>query len=472
MIVTMTMWKPELTDDGTPVYIAIADAIDRDIQRGALTNGSRLPTHRELASHLGVTVGTVTRGYAEAGRRGLTTGEVGRGTFVSTWESPQAHGWDAVTLEDGGGLIDLSLATPWIPPDGSDNEALARTMKELAAAGLHDDLLAYHPESAPLRHRTIAAAFLARLGVDLPPEQIVVASGAQHATTVALSTLLRAGDTLLLAELSYPGIKGIAQMLGLRTRAVAMDEGGIIPEALERACHDGSAHALYCDPTLQNPTLATLSPERRARIAAIAREHDLLILEDEVNNGPGGISAKPLASYAPERTIYISTLSKSVTFGLRIGFVAAPADLIERVRSGVRSTLWMSPGLITEIATRWLADGTARTIAERKLKELAARDELVREVLGERFDVRSDPQAVFAWLQLPEPWRSDDFVAIARQRGVLVAGAEAFAVGRSRVPHAVRIATARAPHRAQLRRGLEIIADILDGSAEPCVDIL
>ena len=78
----MTMWLPNLDGRKGPVYRAIADAIDEEVQKGSLRPGARLPPHRDLADHLGVTVTTVTRAYTEAARRGLTTGHVGRGTFI------------------------------------------------------------------------------------------------------------------------------------------------------------------------------------------------------------------------------------------------------------------------------------------------------------------------------------------------------------------------------------------------------
>jgi DNA-binding transcriptional MocR family regulator len=203
----------------------------------------------------------------------------------------------------------------------------------------------------------------------------------------------------------------------------------------------------------------------------VARRHDLLVIEDEFQVGLLGERLPPVAAFAPERTFHITTLSKWVTFGLRVGFVAAPPRAVERVRSGVRSSLWQVAPLMVEVATRWIADGTAERLGRRQLVELEARHRIVRDLLGDRFDVRTDPRSLHVWVRLPEPFRSDECVARARQRGVLIAGAEAFAVGRD-VPHAVRISIAQVPEQDDVRRGLRILADILDGSGDPCVDIL
>ncbi len=466
----MTMWRPGLKDRG-PRYVAIADAIARDVAGGVLAEGTRLPTHRELAETLQVTVGTVTRAYGEAQRRGLTVGEVGRGTFVRTRTEPEDFGWRDAALEGAGaGVIDMSLASPWVPPDGEEGRLLAKTLAQLAASRSLDELMCYNASSALPRHRAAAAKWLGQLGLSVPPERIVVTNGAQHAMTVIMATLLRPGDTVMAAELTYPGLKAVAQMLSLNVSGVPMDDEGIVPDALDAMCAASPAQALYCVPTIQNPTGSTMSQERRESIAEVARRRELIVVEDEIHVARADERIPPIATFAPERTLHITTLSKWATFGLRIGFIAAPERAVERIRSGVRSSLWMPAPLTTEIAMRWIADGTAERLAQRKLEELEARHEIVREVLG-RHRIDAHPHSPHIWLHLPEPLRSDECVAQAKQRGVLIAGAEAFAIGRE-VPHAVRVSIAAVPHREDVRRGLLILAEILDGVTEACVQIL
>ena len=466
----MTMWRPGL-EDGAPRYVAIADAIARDVAGGVLAEGTQLPTHRELAEALQVTVGTVTRGYGEAQRRGLTVGEVGRGTFVRTRGEPEDLGWrDAAREGAGTGVIDMSLACPWIAPDGEEGRLLAKTLAQLAASRSLDELMSYDASSAIPRHRAAAAKWLGQLGIPVSPERIVVTNGAQHAMTVILATLLRPGDTVMAAELTYPGLKAVAQMLDLNVRGVPMDDEGIVPDALDAMCAESPTQALYCVPTIQNPTGTTMSEERRASVAEVARKHGLIVVEDEIHVATADERIPPIATFAPERTLHITTLSKWATFGLRIGFIAAPERAVERIRSGVRSSLWMPAPLMIEIATRWITDGTGERLAQRKLEELEARHEIVREVL-ECHSVDAHPHSPYIWLHLPEPLRSDECVAQARQRGVLIAGAEAFAVGRD-VPHAVRVSIAAVPHREDVRRGLLVLAEILDGVCDPCIQIL
>ncbi len=468
---TMTIWKATLQNSDTPRYLAIADAIARDVARGALVPGTRLPTHRQLAQQLGVTVGTVTRGYEEAERRGLTVGEVGRGTFVRGREEPERHGWKSAPRHSSG-VIDLSLATPWVPPDGEDGRVLGATLQRLAADTDLSDLLVYDVDTASARQCAAAAAWIGRLGHTVAPGQIIATAGAQHAITAILSALLRPGDTLLVEELTYPALKAVAQLLGLRLRAVALDEEGVQPEDLERACVETGAQLLYCLATIQNPTCRSMSLARREAIAAVARKHGLTVIEDAVHVPLAEDTTPPIAQLAPERTVYVATLSKWATFGLRVGFVAAPEPLVERVRAAVRTTLWMAAPLMVEIAARWLVDGTGERLAARKREELRERHVLVQEILGAHYRVETQPRSLHFWLYLPEPWRSDELVMQARQRGILVAGAEAFAVGRGEVPHAVRVAIAAPAEREDLRRALTTLHDILSGGAQSCVNIL
>jgi DNA-binding transcriptional MocR family regulator len=490
----MTPWKPDIAELTGPRYLAIAAAIARDVASGVLAEGTQLPTHRDLAEYLGVTVGTVTRGYAEAERRGLTVGEVGRGTFVRTAAAPRPgfHWPDAARERGTAGVVDMSLALPWLPPDGEEGRLMATTLAEIAAGERPlDELMVYNPASALRRHRQVAARWIGTQGIEVDPEQVIVTSGAQHAIIVILAALLQPGDTLLTEELTYPGVKAVAQMLGLQLRGVTLDHEGIVPEALEAACNEQPARALYLVPTVQNPTGVTMSERRRRQVADVAEAHRLLILEDEIHVATRHDPIAPIARFAPDSTLHVTTLCKWATFGLRVGFVAAPEALVERIRSGVRSSQWMTAPLMVEVATRWIDDGTAERLARRKLAELQERYRIVDAVLGkgrtersgllDRGDSRGpagaasaydvNPNSLHIWLCLPAGVRSDEFVARARQRGVLVAGAEAFAVGRE-VPAAVRVSIAAVPERAELRRGLEVLAELLSGDLDPCVDIL
>lgn len=464
----MTIYRPDL-GSLTPRYLALADAIGRDIAAGVLAPGQQLPTHRELAEVLGVSIGTITRGYAEANRRGLTSGEVGRGTYVRM-ASPATR-WGSARRRDG--VTDLSLATPWSLPGDEEGRLLGRTMESIAREDGLTALLQYEPATASARQRAAAAAWLEAEGsVPARPDQVVVTAGAQHALMVLLSTLFRPGDVLLVEELTYPGLISAARMMGLRLVGVTLDAEGMVPEALERMCAEVAAKGLYVVPEAQNPTGATMSEGRRRDLVTVARRCDLMIIEDDVHGLLVPFRRTPLAALAPERTIHLATFSKSVSFGLRTAFVTSPDFAVDRLTSGVHATLWMPAPLMTEITLRWLADGTAASIAQRKREEMAARQQLLRHVLQGCGEISGEPHGIHAWLRLPDPWRSDELVNLARQRAIELAGAETWTVGRGPVPHAIRICVGTPQTRAELERALLVLREILDTGGAPVAGVV
>jgi DNA-binding transcriptional MocR family regulator len=455
------MWSPVLSAYPGPRYRAIADAIAADLARGSLRAGMRLPTHRELADALGVTVGTVTRGYAEAARRGLLTGEVGRGTFV------RGSSHDPVSMPGGAAdraLLDLSVNHPPMLED-AHGAALASTLAALAREGRLEPLLGYPPEGGMAEHRAAGAAWVARSFVSASPEQVLVSSGSQHGMTAVLSALVRPGDLVVTEALTYPGMKALASLLHLRIQGLPLDAEGLRADAFEDACRSGSVRALYVVPTLHNPTLATMGEERRRDIARIARHHGVMIIEDDVHGVFPATRPAPIATHAPEITCHLTGLAKSVAPGLRIGYVVAPTHLVTRLAAGIRATTWMAAPLMAEIASRWILDGTAARLLELKRREAEARQEIAARVLAS-FRTEAHPHAYHVWLHLPDPWRSETFADEARRLGVAVTPAQAFLVGRGSAPHAVRVCLGPAPDHSSLEGGLRVLANLLTGPAE------
>ena len=453
------MWIPKLEED-IPRYRALADAIARDLAQGHLKAGERLPPHRELADALGVTVGTVSRGYAEAARRGLTSGEVGRGTFIR--KPVPFDPWPE--RSEASEVVDLSLSLPAAVP--GEGQALANTLQDIAGDASISGLLAYHPGTALMRQKTIAADWLGRLGLNPAPKDLLITAGSQHSLNVVLSAAFRPGQVLLTEALTYPSIKSQARAFGVRLRGVAMDEEGICPEALELACRSEPRPAgLYLVPTLQNPTTATLSVQRRKTLAGICRSHGLWIVEDDVHAFLLPESPPPLAVFAPEITIYLSSVAKCLVPGLRTGFIVAPDALRHHLLTGIHTSLWMPPPLMVEVTTRWMEDGTADRLIAAKRQETEARQAMASGILaGQTY--QHHPSGYQIWLTLPEPWHTDEFVAQARARNVIVVGAGAFAPGRQPLPQAVRLSLG-IPTRSDLARGLSVLVEILAGHAAP-----
>jgi DNA-binding transcriptional MocR family regulator len=445
------MWLPRLEGRRGPKYRVIADAIDEDVQNGALRAGTKLPPHRDLADHLGVTVTTITRAYTEAARRGLTSGHVGRGTFIRGAEVDESR---------GDSIIDMTINV--LMPDREVAVLESRLFQRRVLPWT--ELLGYVRPPGHLRHRQAMAAWLGRLGLPARPEHVALTAGAQHAMATALSAVTRPGDTVLTEELTYSGMKRLAQHLHLKVRGVAMDGEGLRPDSLDAACRASRARVLYCMPRLQNPTSAIMSDKRRRQIASVATKYRLTVIEDDTY-GFHTPEASPLMPLIPDRTIFVTSLSKSLFPGLRLGCVVAPAPVLEKVCDAIHATMIMPSPIGADLLCGWLEDGTAARIAEWKRHETTARQAIARRLLeGER--LQTNLASPHVWMHLPGRWTSDAFVAAARAGGVYVNASGGFAVG-DQHPRAVRLCLGTPRTRAGLEDALTRIVSTLADRALP-----
>lgn len=430
-----------------------------DVTSGKLRPGERLPTHRELAWRLQLSVSTVSKAYALAARRHLIEGEVGRGTFISSRAS------DISRLEPNraqSDLIDLTFNCPVQLP--AQEQALASALREVAGSARLPLLLPYHRDWIGMpEHRAAAARWLEARGAIASPDDVVIVNGGQQAVSVILSALIEPGETVAAEELTDPGIKFLAANRHLTLRGLPIDAEGLLPDAFEAACRSGPLRALICCPNHQSPTLAVMPVERRKAIAEIAMKHDVLIIEDDVYGGFLEHALPSIASFAPEQSYYVTSLSKIVCPGLRIGFIATPPGRARDLIPGLGATTWMVSSLSAEIAYGWIEDGTAEKLAQAQREELRKRQLLAAQSLvGQSF--RSLPSGLHLWLDLPETWRAESFVAQIRTQGVAVTPAEAFVVGHGPSRHAIRVSLGGAtPSRTELQKGLDILADLLRG---------
>lgn len=435
----------------------IADAIGDDIAAGDLAIGDRLPVQRDLAHVLGLSLNTVSRAYAEATDRGLLRGEVGRGTYVRN-AGPLSLGIkpaDMVRQETG--PIDFSLN---LPAPGKAAQALAQTLAELNSA---DDLacfLDYQTAEDTKRHCHSGAKWLERVGLSVSGEDVIITNGAQHGVMTALLASTRPGDVLLTEALTYGPILALARHLGLKIVPVAADDRGLSPQALDAICNKIAVGTLYCMPTINTPTTATMDAERRAELALVARKHDLLIIEDDVFGFLPTERPRPVAWAAPERTIYVTSVSKSLAPGLRVGYVHAPERLVEQIRAAVTLSCWMPPPLMAEIASRWIEDGTADDLNAFQRSEATTRQSLARQALPMNA-MKAHQNGFHVWLALPSHWHPDGFRQIAEQRGVKLLPGNVFSVDRTALIPAVRLCLGYECSAERVAHGLGTIAGLL-----------
>lgn len=462
----MANWSPDLDLSERPLYLALANAIAAAVERQELLPGARLPTHRALAQRLGISIHTVSSAYAEAERRGLLLAETGRGTFVQM----RAGDTEARFIMDRrlDDLVDLSTNRPVAGPIHA--ERIRATLAALAADADHQFLLACRPIAGLDAHRAAGAEWVARRGVRVPPDQVLVCNGAAHGLAVAFATLARPGDVVATEAVVDHGVIALAGTLNLRLRGLAVDAQGIVPDAFEEACRGEPVAVLCATPCLNNPTVAMMGETRRRQIAEIARRHGVAIVEDDVYGALVPDAPPALSAFAPERGYYVTSHTKTLVSGLRTGYLAAPAKAVPRLATRLRATSWMATPLVSEIATRWIADGTAEHLLQWQRERLSARHQLVARYLAGH-EYASHPNGLHVWLTLPAPWRATAFVQEARLENVAVTPSEPFVVGRQPEPHSIRLSIGGPRSEAQLERGLATLAELLGRNPEPAFDL-
>jgi DNA-binding transcriptional MocR family regulator len=266
----------------------------------------------------------------------------------------------------------------------------------------------------------------------------LIVSGAQHGLAVVMMTLLKPGDVIAADALTYPGFKTLAETLHLEVLPIPVTDKGPDLPALEKLCRLRPVRAVYSMPTLHNPLGWVLDADQRQQLVAIARRHDLTIIEDAAYAFLAENAPPPLAEMAPERTVYVSGLSKNVATGLRVGFVAAPTQWMAGFERTIMATTWNTPGVMTAIATAWLDDGTVSKLEAQKRVDAQSRQALAREVLVGLKTI-SHPSSYFIWLPLAEDARADQIAMALMREQVSVSPAEPFAITHH-VPHAIRLA--------------------------------
>ena len=457
-----TNWRPDLAGQGGPKYLALVRALRDDVRAGVLAAGAQLPPVRELAWALGITPGTVARAYQICTQEGLLRAVVGRGTFVAS-SSPRLGPREPLHIDRlpefdrETGPVDLR--SPQLP-DVGQTAALARVMIE-AAGQIGRDYLEYPGlrRDSVCRRAVVDWLSCCRLG-PLTEDDLVLTLGGQNGINIVLSCCLRGERPVVLAEaLAYPGFRHAARLTRAEVVPVALDGEGMRADALDAACRRHGGQVVCIAPEAQNPTTARMGLARRHEIVAVARAHDLQILEDDCYTMP--TSGLPgLRELAPERTWHVTSLSKPISAGLRFGMVACPTGMGEVGRLAAQHSYFGLPRPVTDIVTRLIVSGEAARLRAAAQTVMTRRQELTVAALAGH-DLAWQPGLTFLWLRLPTGWRASTFTRMAEAEGVLLRSADEYALVDGHAPNAVRIALAGGVSEERFGRALARLAHLL-----------
>lgn len=450
----MTDWTPNPNVLSRPAYLSLAEQFVAAIESGAMPVGARLAPQRQLAFDLGLSVQTVSRAYGELIRRGLVSGEVGRGSFVlpAGAEASQPY-----LPRRQGELIDMSILKP--VSDRMHGTILRDGLHWVADNMAPASALSFRPTTVMPIHQQVAADWLTRGGVPVDPDCVLFTDGATSATTVAVMTALSPGSTLAAANLTHHLLMPLCKYLGIHLEALAQDEHGLTPAALDQAARKNAVRAVFLQPSAINPRGTLVGLARRQELVDVARHHDLLIIESDVLNQLIEDRPPPFAALAPERVLHINGFTKYTMPGARAGLLVLPRRLTAAAANRHLVTNWMAPPVMVELITHWMTDGTIDDLIRWQRRALGERHAIAAQALA-GIPFQAHPQSLHVWLELPPGLAEDDFVARARARGVAIASGHAFRISERDRRDAVRIAVG-STDTGEFRRGMHTVADLL-----------
>lgn len=445
-------WTPDLSGYRMPAYLALAEAIAEDIRIGRLPPNARLPTQRGLAAALSLNFTTVARGYAEARKRGLIDSHVGRGTFVKRrLPAPRRRTWRP-------DLIDRAMNLPPEPDDPDLLQAMQHDYNDLVAD--LSILLRYQEAGGSANDKVSGIRWLASRGVTTAPDTMVIAPGTHPALQALIAQCCPPGTAMACENVTYPGIPKLARQLGIALIGLPMDREGLLPDALENAITTQRVRAVYCNPTIQNPTTLTISPTRRQELVHVMRRHGVPMIEDDIYGLLPQGAPPAFATLAPDLTYHVHGLAKTVGAGLRVAYVSGPdrqsmSTLADRLKI---ATVMPSP-LTSALASRWIDSGVAERILAFVRAESNVRQRLVRERLPAH-TFSADPDGFHVWITPPAPWTALEFAAALRGLSLSLVDCAPFLAGPTTC-NGVRLCLGGIADRAATETGLDFIAATL-----------
>ena len=452
MTKTPAHWIKKLRTSDKPAYLRIADLIADDIRTGRLSNRDRLPTLRELAEDLHLNYTTVARGYGESRKRGLIDSHAGVGTYV--------RGVSPNQRLRGGSSAEMTMN---LPPEPADPELLAHMHDTAAGVMASADLYAllrYQDFGGSPHERELGAHWLRSHLPGCRSANILMAPGIHSVLLALMSLLARPGEIVCVESLTYPGLKAIASQLGIQLHPLPMDDDGPVAESFEHACKTLHPKALYCNPTLLNPTTGTITRSRREALADVALRFSVPIIEDDAYGMLPLKIIPALATLAPGLTYYVSGFAKCFGAGLRTAYVVSPNErMSQRLAGALRATTVMASPFTNSLTAYWIEDGTVDRMLQAIRGECAQRYTAAENHFA-GLGVHGHPQAFHLWLPVSGGWSPVDLASYLRSQGVGALASAAFSTDGD-PPDAIRLCLGGPQTLDECDRALSLVAETL-----------
>lgn len=447
-------WKPDLSKASGPLYKALAKMLEADIRNGYLVPGTKLPPQRELADYLDINLSTVSRAFKLCEQNGFICASIGKGTFVSS-DAGTSHVLSPA--QEHADIIEMGA----ILPNAEPNREIIEYMQKMLTEPDAEKLFQYGISGGNLWQKEAAVKWIGKSGYTADASRILFANGGQNAIAAILASLFKAGDKIGTDPVVYPGIKTAAKMLGIQLVPLEWKSNEITEESLVNACRIEKIKGLYIIPDYHNPTTHTMSMKTRKMIAAAAAKHGIIIIEDAINSLLMAEPLPPVASLAPEQTVYISSLSKVIAPGLRLAYISSPEAFKNDIATGIyNQNISVSPFLL-ELSARLIYNKKAEIITAQRRAFTQSQNDIVNRYLG-KFEIYGEGYCPFRWITLPEAFTGKSFEICAHNEGVQVYSGERFLVGNSKLKSAVRISVTAAKNPVEFEKGVQILQWILE----------
>lgn len=452
---------------GGPLFLAIAEAIAGDIMRGRLRPGVRLPGTRALAQELGVHRNTVDSAYQELITQGWLRAEPARGTFVAQ-DLPQ--GLMARTVRPAPvepvvpqPVLTFSEGAP--DPKLVPAKALARAFgRALMSPAFRAGADYGDPRGMLSLRQTLTTYLGSDRGVVTDPARLVITRGSQMALFLAAKAALSPGEVIAVENPGYPLAWGAFRAAGAVLRGVAVDAGGLNIDALEAALScDPRIRAVYVTPHHQYPTTVTMGAARRLQLLELMKRHGLTLIEDDYDHEYRfeGRPVLPLAARAPVDLplIYVGSLSKLLSPGIRIGYALAPEPLLSRMAEARAAIDRQGDAPLEAALAELIRDGDLGRHARKARRVYRARRDLLVELLsahlGDRVSFDLPAGGLALWLRCEEV-SAEVWAKRAEQAGLALLPGTRFAFDRSET-QAFRLGYG-ALEEGQIARAVTILA--------------
>lgn len=445
-------WAPTLERGDAPLYTALSAQLEKDIASGLLRPGTKLPPQRELADYLDINLSTVTRAFKICANKGLLRGVNGSGTYVVYDVETKLHERPSSALN----LIDLGTMLPETVVQTDVTQLLQQMLAEPGA----DAMFQYVDANSPW-HKAAAVELLRKAQCPAREENVLFASGGQNALAAIFAGVFKPGDKLGTGALVYQGVKSAAKLFGVRLVALSEENGEFTRAGIEYAVKNDNIKGIFAMPDSHNPTTHTMSLAGRQTLATAAQDFGLLVVEDGINTllSPEGLPT--IAALAPEQTIYIASLSKTLVPALRLAYVATPEKYFAALENALYNMNVSQSALLLELASRFVASHRFDALLAARQEGIVQRNIIAEEMLA-GYTLWGTRGSLHRWLLLPVGVSGETFEQLALEKGVFVYGAQRFAVGENPPLGGVRLSICTPETTQDLKAGLSIIKEILD----------